>query len=461
VKPPLTLRSTTFSLNDGSWRWPAEAGWLEVPARHGEDTGKTYALPVLRLRSSNPKPSAPIVYLSGGPGIPGTEDLAYNAPGWKAYLEGLLSIADVITFDQRGCGGALPNLDAFERWNLPLDQALTEVDVQGVALERACTTRTRLESEGIDWRTFTTKESAHDVNLLREALGLERVRLMGFSYGTHLAMAVLRYHSEYVQCALLEGAEGPDHTHKLPSNIEAHLHDLDALLKDDKRWQSQLPSLLEPLKEILETLAKKPMRVSVKQQMIEVGNFDLQLALSSCFGSRNEQAAIPRHLIAMLRGDYSWLAELSLEFRQGWFLSGMQQLIDCASGASLSRREKLEAEAKTTLLGNAINTPFPFLEKAWDNLDVGAAFRAPLETSVPTLFSSGILDGRTPLSNATDLRPGFSNANLLVVEGAAHQQMYDVPLALKTQLEFLSHQNVSDTTAKQLFRFAPPKGTKK
>lgn len=274
-------------------------------------------------------------------------------------------------------------------------------------------------------------------------------------------MAVLRYHGEYVQCALLEGAEGPDHTHKLPSSVEAHLHYLDTLLKEDKRWRSQLPGLLEPLEEIIETLAKKSLQVSIKREMIEVGKFDLQLALCSCFGSRGEQAAIPRHLIAMLRGDYSWLAEMSLEFRQGWFLSGMRQLVDCASGASLGRREKIKSESKQTLLGNAINTPFPHLEKAWDDLDIGEAFRAPLETSVPTLFSSGTLDGRTPLSNVAELRPGFTKAGLLVVEGASHQQMYDVPLAVKTQLEFLKHQALSDVTAKQPFHFAPPKGLKK
>jgi pimeloyl-ACP methyl ester carboxylesterase len=457
----LTLHPTTFALNDDSWRWPAEAGWLEVPARHDQDSGKTYTLPVLRLRSSNPKPQAPIVCLSGGPGIPGTEDLALSAPGWREYLEGLLAIADLITFDQRGCGRASPNLGALERWNLPLDHALTEESVIKTALTNAHQTRERLESENIDWKTFTTKESAHDVNVLREALGLEKIRLMGFSYGTHLAMAALRYHGDYVQCALLEGPEGPDHTHKLPSKIEAHLHHLDTLLKEDKRWRSQLPGLLEPLQEVLEMLSKKSVKVSLKKQTIELGKFDLQLALCSCFGSRGEQAAIPRHLIAMLRGDYSWLAELSLEFRGSWFLSGMQQLMDCASGATLERREKILVESRQTLLGNAINTPFPQLEKAWDGFDVGEAFRTPLETPVPTLFSSGTLDGRTPPSNATELRSSFANAGHLVIEGAAHQQMYDVPGAMKTQLEFLEHHATSNTTAQQPFRFASPKGSKK
>ncbi|MGY1424807.1 alpha/beta hydrolase [Lysobacter sp. A289] len=53
-------------------------------------------------------------------------------------------------------------------------------------------------------------------------------------------------------------------------------------------------------------------------------------------------------------------------------------------------------------------------------IDLGEAFRAPLQSDVPALFISGTLDGRTPPGNAKALMPGFSDAAHLLVHGASH-----------------------------------------
>ena len=47
-------------------------------------------------------------------------------------------------------------------------------------------------------------------------------------------------------------------------------------------------------------------------------------------------------------------------------------------------------------------------------------FRAPLESEIPVLFISGTLDGRTPISNATEIAEGFSNHRHLIVRNASH-----------------------------------------
>jgi pimeloyl-ACP methyl ester carboxylesterase len=98
----------------------------------------------------------------------------------------------------------------------------------------------------------------------------------------------------------------------------------------------------------------------------------------------------------------------------------MAYMMDCSSGASSARRQQIAREARTTLLGDIMDFPFPGICDAWGNPDAGSAFRAPAKTSVPTLFISGTLDVRTPPSNAEEVRKGFRNSIHLIIDGAVH-----------------------------------------
>lgn len=79
-----------------------------------------------------------------------------------------------------------------------------------------------------------------------------------------------------------------------------------------------------------------------------------------------------------------------------------------------------EAQAKDSLFGDVLNFPFPMIGDVLGLVDLGEAFRAPLEIDVPALFVSGTLDGRTPPANAQALLPGFRNVAHLLVRVASH-----------------------------------------
>jgi pimeloyl-ACP methyl ester carboxylesterase len=62
-------------------------------------------------------------------------------------------------------------------------------------------------------------------------------------------------------------------------------------------------------------------------------------------------------------------------------------------------------------------------EDACDGWGVGrldASYRTPVRSKTPALFISGSLDGRTPISNAEEVRNGFPNSAHLILEGASH-----------------------------------------
>jgi hypothetical protein len=99
---------------------------------------------------------------------------------------------------------------------------------------------------------------------------------------------------------------------------------------------------------------------------------------------------------------------------------------------------KVQARLQTpkSLLGAALNFPFPDPEISTELgiTDLGDRFRAPLQTSVPTLLVTGSMDGRTPPANMQAALPGFSTASQLMIDGAGHDN--DL---------WLTHPEIADT----------------
>ena len=89
------------------------------------------------------------------------------------------------------------------------------------------------EREGVDYRGYTTWESAADVDAVRRALGVEKVNLLGISYGTHLALAIRKRYPDRVDRLVLASAEGLDQTVKLPARTDAYFERLQAVIDAD------------------------------------------------------------------------------------------------------------------------------------------------------------------------------------------------------------------------------------
>ena len=84
--------------------------------------------------------------------------------------------------------------------------------------------------------------------------------------------------------------------------------------------------------------------------------------------------------------------------------------------------------------------------------DLGDDFRAPVESDAPTLFCAGTLDGRTPIANAEEVRRGFRNSRLIVVEGMTHELPV---LLLDSQTDFLQGVDPGVERLSRPFAFSP------
>jgi pimeloyl-ACP methyl ester carboxylesterase len=401
----------------------AERGRLVVPENWSNPRSRLIELAFVRFKSTAAKPGPPVVYLAGGPGVSGITTAA--GPRFHLFMA-MRAVGDVIALDQRGVGRSKPNLECPEPLNYPLGRPASREEMLRLYRERSRSCARFWQDQGVDLSAYNTNANADDVEALRQALGAEKISLWSTSYGTHLALAVIRRHERSVHRAILAGAEGPDHTLKLPSVVRRQFEAIAQLYKADPTAGKLVPDLLRLIETLSARLEEQPQTVEVtdpqtsQRVKVTVGCFDLQLFAASIPGRIDAIRTFPAAAHAMSGGDFTTLAQFALEYRRAPLAPAMSWMMDCASGASDERYAQFEREAQEFPLGALSDFPFPYVCDAWGSPNLGPSFRAPVQSSVPMLFISGALDGRTPASNVEEIRPGFPNSAHVVIENTAH-----------------------------------------
>jgi pimeloyl-ACP methyl ester carboxylesterase len=412
-----------YKTRDGRIISDAERGRLLVP-EGGRRRDALIELTFIRFRSTASTPGAPIVWLAGGPSDYGSDDI--EGP-YLALVREFQKVADVIALDQRGTGLSRPRLDCPDSTvRLPLDRVVGRDEYLAAYKRLATECNDYWRGQGVDLETYNTAQNAEDVELLRKALGAKKISLYGGSYGTHLGLAYLRRYSSRVHAAIFSGIEGPAHTWKYPRNVDAHFAEVARLARTDSTLAGSVPDLVGLMRSVQDRLRQRPVTVAIQGEdttrvdSVTVGVFDLEMANLYFLGSRSNISQLPALYTAMSRGDFSDLARLTRDFRTVSAGSAMHFAMDCASGASPARLKEREEQSRTSLVGSALDFPFPEVCDSWTHAALDESFRSPVRTDVPTLFISGTLDGQTPVSNADEVRSGFSRSTQLIVDQASH-----------------------------------------
>ena len=430
------------------WRgqsYDVDYGSLWVPMNREDPGSELIRLKFIRFKSTAATPGHPMVFLAGGPGGSGIGTLNL---GRAQLFMSYLAVGDYIAFDQRGTGESEPNTRCEMNHPLPLDRPGDPELYAPIYKQRAMTALKAMAERGVDVRGLTTEQSADDLEDLRRALGADKLVLWGSSYGTHLACSMVKRHPDSVDRMILAGTEGPDHSYKLPSNIQTNLERLAALVAEDPVYRDKMPDMLATLRVLLEDLEANPRTVSVVPGLdIVVGKWDLQNSLAGGMGSRTAMSRMPAQIYAMSHGEFFDLARDAYGRRMAAHgRLAMSLAMDCASYATAARLERIEREAGETLLGATIDFPYP----GWCDVEgmprLGDDFRTNPRSDVPVLFVSGTLDGRTPVGNAKEIAKGFPNSHHLIVERASHggDLFTSSPVILETVHAFVRGEPVAD-----------------
>ncbi|MCZ2440372.1 MAG: alpha/beta hydrolase [Burkholderiales bacterium] len=184
---------------------PAWCGTLSRPLATEAPHGATITLhfAVLPALSRQRKPD-PVFFFAGGPG-----QSAIDLAGPVAQLLGrFANRRDLVLIDQRGTGRSAPLVcDGDDTPTQPLRSTLDEA----LVLRDLARCREQLQALPYgDLRRYTTVEAVQDAEAVRQALGAERVNLVGVSYGTRVALDYLRQAPQAVRRVVLDGVAPPD-----------------------------------------------------------------------------------------------------------------------------------------------------------------------------------------------------------------------------------------------------------
>ena len=420
--PALSVEPYTFTGPNGV-KIEAERGTFEVPENRSDPRSRKIKIGFVRFKSTSANPGDPIVYLAGGPGGTGTGTA--QGPRFPLFMA-LREVADVIAYDQRGTGISSPT---------PLCPA--DPPFAGTTFTRETIVpfyRDRLarcfdwwESKGIDIDGYTTIENAHDIEDMRKALGVNKSKLWGISYGSHLGLAFLKYHGASVNRAVLSGIEGLDQTIKRPALTDELFARIQKVIDADPAAKAVYPDLAGMMRRVHAKLNEKPATVTFTPPgasspvTVTFDGFAVQTLASGSIADPPAIARLPMLYLAADKGMYERIAPLVWSLRQQVAgFRGMPDAMDLASGATKARLALVNKEAETSLLADTLNFPMPQIMGIRPQIDAGDQFRAPFKSDVKALFISCTLDGRTYPEEAEEEIKGFRNRSRLIVENGGH-----------------------------------------
>jgi pimeloyl-ACP methyl ester carboxylesterase len=402
--------------SDGSVRY----GRLVVPENRAEPgNGRTVSIAVLILksRSGHPRPD-PVLYLEGGPGGP---SVSYYGD-WLASP--ILEHRDLILFDQRGVGHSIPSLSCpeirtsrFEALSPGKDpaEALSE------RLESARLCAARLRSDGVDLSAYNTAESARDLADLRRVLGIPRWNLYGISYGTRLALRLLREDPDGVRAVVLDSVVDPesDEYAAAPANASVAFNRFLAAVSADPAARVAFPDLESLLDKTVADLDRTPKTARIRLPgggvgSVCVGGQDLLDALYGFLYDPDSIPYLPLFIRTVWQGDVAHLAMFAEEVLYDDLSDGLYYALQGHDEAPFSAAP----EARPGLYD-----PLRFerdLALAFGSGRADDAANSPMSSDVPALVLAGGYDPVTPSEGSRKVAGWFSKGTFLYFPGLGH-----------------------------------------
>ncbi len=191
-----------------------ECTYLDVPMDYDDPDGRQMQVAVLRVPAQG-DPGQRIGSLVTNPGGPGGSGAFIAAVASIGLAESpLLQRFDLVGFDPRGVGASVPSIQCFT--DAERDAGLAKTTLLGTS--GAWTSddtqdfvdRCAEGSGGEDvLSSVGTRDAARDMDVLRAALGDDRLSFLGQSYGTRLGAVYAEQFPGNVRAMVLDGAIDP------------------------------------------------------------------------------------------------------------------------------------------------------------------------------------------------------------------------------------------------------------
>lgn len=411
-------------------------GYLIVPENRAKPNGRKVrlALAIFKSQALSTAPD-PIIFLQGGPGGSIVQQLGSIVTA--DVLPGLLGGHDLILVDQRGTGYSRPSLDCPELTRLKyatLDQNLSMK--RQTALETGATRRchARLLGQGIDLNAYTSRADAADIADIGPALGYKSVDLYGVSYGTRLALTIMRDYPKGVRSIVLDSVDAvQDNLFSGPlRSLHRVLGVLFAGCAANARCNRAYPHLDHIFYNAVKKLNTHPITFTAtnsttkKRYKILLNGDGLTNLVFDTFYDTPRIKDLPVLIWQLSRGKTALAAAIygELEFDDSVNL-GVYYSVECGEDAPYVKPGEVVAAGK--LLAPPIRTAQVQNSqgnlaqcKVWNVRGVAPSQKTPVHSAIPTLVLSGEYDPITPPANGRITARALRHSYFFEFPGLGH-----------------------------------------
>jgi pimeloyl-ACP methyl ester carboxylesterase len=425
------------------WRACADGltcAWLTVPLDYADPTGPTIQLRVNRAKATGPaaRRQGSLVVNPGGPGESGLDFTSYLA---ETVASNVATEFDIVGFDPRGVAKSAPitcmtgaQTTRWFRADGTPDTAAERARLMTLAagIPRGCLAMSPEVAQHVG-----TENTIQDMDVLRQALGDDRLNFLGFSYGTYLGTLFAERFPDRVGRFVLDGAIDPSLDLMQVSRGQSAGFQTailrfarDCATRPTCPYAGSADAVLAGINRLLARLDRHPLPTHVGPPLVQS---EALTAIFQAMYSPQIWPALRRALTQARRGDglaLQGLANFATDRTgpntYGSNMASAFPAISCwdsapapgaaglrASAAAWSRSARVPEMARAIAWGNAACS-------AWyGHSPIGPA-RASSATTAPILVIGTTYDPATPYPWARALSRQLATSTLLTLRGDGH-----------------------------------------
>lgn len=421
-----------------------DCGYVVAPEDRSDPNSRMIRLAVAVFHNPHKTSNDPIIYLSGGPGGSAL-DFAYLA--YPQQVEPLFpSGRDVILFDQRGVGLSKPALDCPAASELELtllsqklNGKLLSKQEQYDTLLTAYTACQKDLAGTAKLSSYNSVSNAADVEDIRKALGYDKLNLWGISYGTRLALEVMRTQPQGVRSVVLDSVYPPNvnvYTQGPANAMRAFTTVFDGCAANTT-CNATYPNLRTVFFDVANSLNKNPANITATNPL-NGKTYDVLLDgdtfLSTIFEMLYQTdmiPSLPEIIYQAKNGNYEQIAQYTgiIIANDAAMSPGMNYSVQCNEEYPFTSLADFEAAlAKYPELkgmyGDSTKLQFA-LCGLWGAGKAAATEKQPVTSTLPTLVMSGAYDPITPPAWGQDAAKTLANSYFFQYPGMGHGTSVD------------------------------------
>ena len=432
---PATFTRGPCPIDAGALAARLTCGTLAVDETRGSNNGRRVAMPVVILKAEAPTGQPPLIVLHGGPGGGAVSALAARAgavPGKGGGRKSWNGVdQDVIIFDQRGGIDSVPSLDCGK---LNLNDAGPDSDGTVGAL-KACAARHK--AAGVDLSRYNAVEVAHDVQDLRRTLGLKQVDLFGVSYGTRIALEVVRTAPQGVRAVILDSLWPPEAkwVDEGPAPVARAVRLILSLCAADSACAKDKPDLQTKVDALVIRWLSAP-QGGADGRRYPVDDF-AQYMMDAAY-SGEDARAMPGVLQKLVSGDFAPMAAYTAD--RSPYVEGQHLTHLCKEQFPFETREGVVKNAGSDPLAQALVKTMVRYFDACEGFDVRPIDRRqadPITSDLPIFVLNAGIDPGCPPELARSAVKRFSRGQLAIFPYATHGVTRNSPCAASLARAFL------------------------